>query len=356
MNININGVISGQTSYGIATLNIIEALNGLGHHITAIPINGKVEFYSDQLGVQRAVENYEAGFDLNAPSIRIYHQNSLFEHVGRGLNVGFPIFELDAFSKIERNNLNSCDALFVCSKWAKSVLENNEIQPPSYVVPLGVDPKLFYPIPQSYKPFTFYFPGKFEYRKGFDAIPIAFERAFSPSDDFQVIFLPNNYFISQEQTQQWVDHLTQHKLGDKFKLGGRLPTHKQVGEITQYADCVVSFSRAEGFNLGLLEGLACGKQVIATNYSAHTEYLTHENSILIDVEEREEAFDGIFFNGGGNWLSFTDKTIDRFAEVLRSAYDKGRIYNEEGIKTAQKFSWTNTAQTIVNSLTELGVS
>ena len=51
------------------------------------------------------------------------------------------------------------------------------------------------------------------------------------------------------------------------------------------ADCGLFPARAEGWNLELLEMMACGKQVIATNYSAHTEFCTKENSILIESDE-----------------------------------------------------------------------
>ena len=60
------------------------------------------------------------------------------------------------------------------------------------------------------------------------------------------------------------------------------------------ADCGVFLSRAEGWNLGLLEMMAMGKPVITTNYSGHTEFATPANALLVEVPEVEPAKDGVF--------------------------------------------------------------
>lgn len=303
------------------------------------------------MAVQKSLSNGEEDADLSSPSIRLYHQHSLFEHVGRGLNVGFPIFELDNFSKLELANLKSCDRLFVCSEWAKGVLINRGVESDIRVIPLGVDRETFYGAsPIENKPFTFFFPGKFEYRKGFDIIVETFERAFDVNDDFELVFLPQNLFIKKEEAEQWVNYLTKTKFGDKFKLIGRLELHTQVADLTRFADCVVSFSRAEGWNLPLLEALSCGRQVIATNYSGHTQFLNNKNADLIEVSDREDAIDGVFFHGTGSWLAYDDSVLDNMAAKLRSAYEAGRKYNEEGIETAKRFTWDNTARLIIDNL------
>lgn len=356
MEITINGPVTEKTSYGITVLNIVESLSRLGHKINLVPVGGRADFLSDRVYTKRALDNYESGFNLNAPAVRIYHQHSLYEHVGRGLNVGFPIFELDRFSKLEVSSLNSCDLLFVPSEWGKSVFEANNIQPASTVVPLGVDMKVFNPtnpVRPHGKPFTFFFPGKFEYRKGFDIVVEVFEKAFNVTDNFEVLFLPNNHFLTQEQTSQWITYLTGSKFGNKFKLIAPQNSPSDVAKIVNDCDCIVSFSRAEGWNLPLLEGLACGKPVVATNYSAQTEFLDSSNSTLINVENKEEAFDGVFFHGGGSWLAFDESTVNKMAKAVKEAYNRGPVFNEEGLKTAQSFTWHDTASKIIDKLKQV---
>lgn len=62
---------------------------------------------------------------------------------------------------------------------------------------------------------------------------------------------------------------------------------QSVTEIEQWslisaADVLVSTHRSEGLGLHLLQAIACGTQVIATGYSAPTEFLTNTASHLID--------------------------------------------------------------------------
>ena len=64
-------------------------------------------------------------------------------------------------------------------------------------------------------------------------------------------------------------------------------------------DCGVFPARAEGWNLELLEMMSCGKNVIATNYSSHTEFCNSENCMLVETTELEDAHDGKWFRGQG---------------------------------------------------------
>jgi glycosyltransferase involved in cell wall biosynthesis len=116
------------------------------------------------------------------------------------------------------------------------------------------------------------------------------------------------------------------------------------------ADCGIFPSRAEGWNLGLLEMLSCGKPCITTNYSAHTEFCNKENSFLIDIGEFEPAYDGKWFFGQGSWAKMGQKQIDQCIEYMRHVYRNKIITNTEGIKTAEQFSWTNSAKLFCDNL------
>ena len=90
---------------------------------------------------------------------------------------------------------------------------------------------------------------------------------------------------------------TTSPLGSKVKFLDRVGSHKEVADIIRMCDCGVFPSRAEGWNLDLLEMMSCGKQVIATNYSAHTEFCNEENCMLVETTEMVDAEDGKWFRG-----------------------------------------------------------
>ena len=74
----------------------------------------------------------------------------------------------------------------------------------------------------------------------------------------------------------------------------------------------------------------------------------------IKVEENELAEDGVWFFGQGEWAKLEDKHIDEIAKHMKEIHelkqkDNLRI-NQEGIETAKKFSWSNSAVKIVEAL------
>jgi glycosyltransferase involved in cell wall biosynthesis len=348
MKIIFNSVFSNKTSYGIAGINTLLGLQNLNQEVFAVPISDRVDFFENQ----PIIQSLEKGkfYDKNCPCIRLYHQFSLNYQVGRGLFIGWPIFETTKFSKEEKHQLEQLDMIFVCSKWAKSIIEDNNIKTPVKIVHLGVNINIFKPNKPINGPFRFFFPGKFEIRKGHDIVISTFEKAFNKTDDFELVFLPHNFFIG-EDNKKWAEYLLSSSIGNKIKIIGRVDTPEEVANIYNYCDCVLSFSRAEGWSLPLLEGLACGKQIISTNYSGPTEFLNKENSILVDLNEQEEAFDGVFFDGSkGNWGKITDSVKNQLSEALREVYKKGKEMNIAGVNTAKKFTWENSANQIISHL------
>jgi glycosyltransferase involved in cell wall biosynthesis len=138
-----------------------------------------------------------------------------------------------------------------------------------------------------------------------------------------------------------------------------LGSQKDVVKLFRSADCNLSLGKAEGFGLSGLESLSCGLHNIITNYSGHQEYANSENSLLIEMDELEPAYDGFWFKGDiGNWATFGDRQMEQLIEYMRFIHKKkqnGELgINEEGIKTSKQFSWANAAKKLTDFIQELG--
>lgn len=356
MNYNVIAPVC-TTGYGIAAYNIIKELSKK-NRVTLYPVSRDIEpqFRNDEDIIQ-AIEN-QAEPDLEAPTIKLWHQDQLQEFVGHGEHIGFPIFELDTFSPVEKSSLKHCDRLFVCSKWAKSVIEDNLPdfdESKIHVIPLGVDSTVFNPNNNVSRDKTIFLNcGKWEIRKGHDVLVEAFCTAFSARDDVELWMMCDNIFIGDDN-YKWRDKYLKSSLGDKIRIIPRQKTHKDVYNIMRQADCGVFPARAEGWNLELLEMMACGKHVITTNYSAHTEFCNNQNAYLIDPEDGlEPANDGVWFKGQGNWMKFYENTFSKLYHTMYDFHEKkqsGSLSpNVEGVFTANKYSWNNTIQEIENAV------
>ena len=95
--------------------------------------------------------------------------------------------------------------------------------------------------------------------------------------------------------------------------------------------------------------MACGKPVITTDYSAHTEFCTSDNAHLIDWDELEDAYDGKWFHGQGQWMEFEDGQMEQLVNYMRVCYET-RPSNIAGLRTAEEYSWERTADLILEYL------
>jgi glycosyltransferase involved in cell wall biosynthesis len=344
-----------QLGYGIVGLNIVKSLHEL-MDISLWPIGQpSVTSQEDANLVSGLIDSGQLP-DFDAPCLRIWHQHDMSQFVGRGLRVGMPIFELDDFNRVEKHHLSNLDRVVVCSEWAKQVVYDTIKHNNIHVVQLGVDTDIFKPCETlEGSTTTFFNCGKWEVRKGHDILFKAFDEAFSLDDDVELWMMCQNPFNSESEEEEWRNLYKGAKMGSKIKLIDRVESQEEVYNIMSKADCGVFPSRGEGWNLELLEMMACGKNVIATNYSAHTEFCNEDNSILIECQETEPAYDGKWFHGKcGSWAKVGEKQITDLSDAMRDIFEQktnGRLsVNTQGIKTAKSLSWNSTALKILESL------
>ena len=355
---NFSAPITDATSYGLVALNIIRHSN-----CYVFPINGSYNIsvhyeYRDEIVNKITIlENMLSGdFNPNLPSVRLFHQFSLAESIGRGKRIGWPIFELDTFTKKEVAHLNSCDELIVCSQWAVDILNKNNIKPPSRIVPLGVDASIFNEGNRELidkekitRPYIFFSCGKYEVRKGQDLLVEAFNKAFEKHDNVQLWISMHNRFMTNNDLQSIKNSFLESKLGSKIKFAGPFSNQTRLAECMRFTDCGVFPSSAEGWGLETLEMMACNKPVIVSNCTAHTEYCTNQNSFLVDIDGYVSAYDGKWFFNQGKWASLN---IDSLISKMRYVYNNNVKSNERGLETARRLSWENSSNLLERLLYE----
>lgn len=361
MKINLIAPI-GTTGYGVTGYNLLKQLDKQGHEVSLFVKGQATQRIADDDWniISAAIGRSKHSFDPDAPCINLWHQFDLALRVGRGKYYGFPIFELDKFNDIELHHLKCPHELIVCSHWAKDVLRDNGIQNPVHVVPLGIDPYIFTPAlcKDEGGPTVFLNVGKWEVRKGHDFIWKVFNDAFSPDDNVELWMMPHNPFLKDSETKEWENLYLKSPMGvaGKIKILPWVDTHRDLAKVMSQATCGLFPARAEGWNLELLEMMALGKPVITTNYSGHTEFCTPSNSLLIQTDENEDAFDGKWFHGQGQWAYIGDSEMMYIGNHMRRLHnihqhpDQKSINNPDGIATGEQFTWANSAEILAGIL------
>lgn len=348
MNLQLNCPI-GYTGYGYASLNILKVL--VQHNnISLFPIGQpNVDNEEDSILVKKAISN-GISTPYDATCVKIWHQFDLMSRIGKGKYVAFPFFEIDTMSTLEQYNLNFPDTILVSCNWAKNILLNNKIKQTIEIVPLGVDTGVFSPknIKKNNDQYIFCTIGKWEKRKNHDTIIECFNKAFELNDKVELWLVTHNPFLSTEEEKYWLNLVSSSKLNNKIKVFPRLPSHSHIAEVISYSDCGIYISRGEGWNMELLETMAMNKPVITSNYSAHTEYCNVDNSFMVSIDTVESAHDNKWFFGQGNWAKFDQAQKDQTIEHMRHVYKNHVSTNPEGLKTAQTYSWENTAKKLLS--------
>lgn len=348
MKINLTSPIN-KLGYGYVGLNFLKTLIDQGHEVSLNPI-GQLDYENSyKKYISRGIINE---FDINAPHIIIWHHFDLEKYINKdckAAQIGFPIFETNKFSEKEIANFNSCDIVFVTCNWYKKIIEKI-IKPPVHIINLGFDPEIFIEKEkQKNNKIRFLNVGKWEIRKGHDFLPKVFNEAFNDIEDVELIMLCLNPFLPIFEQNAWFN-LYENILGAKVKIiKERLTNQTDVVKIMNEADAGIFPARAEGWNLELLEMMAMNKPVIATNYSAHTEFCNKNNCYLININEEEYAYDGYFFNGISGWAKLGLEQEKDCIEYLRIIYRDIKNGKQFNIRNSiNKFSWANAVNNMIN--------
>jgi glycosyltransferase involved in cell wall biosynthesis len=342
--------------YGVAGKNICKSLEDLTN-VYLFPIG---TIGPDDMDEKIRDVASRQDFDHNAPCLKIWHEFDMATRVGGGKLFGYPFFEVNKFNFQRKHNLESCDSVIVASKWAAEVVREETTQKNINVVPLGVDMKTFHPpVDELYKQdkCIFFNCGKWETRKGHDILLDLFREAFPDENDVELWMMCQNPLLDKDTNERWNNHYRQDF---RVQLINRVKSQQELAQIMRHITCGIFPSRAEGWNLEALEVLAVGKDLIITDYGAHQEFCTEENSYLVKPEGMEIMLDGVYFTDtelGATWVDII-QVKDQFIQAMRDVYEKwksnGRVthLNMEGIQTGQLFNWTSTAKSLIGILNE----
>ena len=165
-------------------------------------------------------------------------------------------------------------------------------------------------------------------RKNPDGVIAAFAQAFSADDKVQLLLKVSNAHRRdhRQKLRQLASLAARSGLDIRF-LPVNYPYH-QLLRLLSAADCYVSLHRAEGFGYTCAEAMAYAKPVIATNYSATTEFMDTESAFLVDYRECEVTVADGPFQRGSVWA---DPSVEHAASQMRHVYLNQRAAQRIGL-------------------------
>lgn len=284
------------SGYGEMQRRILLALEDLGWKITLRPFKSLNIRIQDPANAKR-LQKME-GRPLPPPGSPqlFFCPAPIFTPNPNYYNIGFTMTEWDLISQEWVAKCNSMDEVWVPSRFNYETFRACGVFPGKlHIMHLGVDANHFKPVETPGAKQKFVFISSFELipRKACDVLLEAFCEEFDSLEPVKLIIKAyENYgrYDPQGKTlSNLASHIVQkHPRAPAICLQKEIRPYPDLPALYQQADCYVSVSRGEGWNLPAMEAMACGKPVIALNWSGHTEFLTADNSFLVNVPGLEE--------------------------------------------------------------------
>jgi GT2 family glycosyltransferase/glycosyltransferase involved in cell wall biosynthesis len=176
-------------------------------------------------------------------------------------------------------------------------------------------------------------------RKNPECLIRAFKNEFGDRRDVLLYLKCSNSAHSPALTRR----ITGLAKASNIRLVDKLFSAEEIVSLHKVIDCFVSPHRSEGFGLNMAEAMYFGKPVIATGYSANTDFMSEDDSYLIDF--RLTALE----ENAGPYLKnsiWAEPSIDHLQYLMRRVFEKADERSAKGRRAAARIRRELSAEAV----------
>ncbi|MFA8343792.1 MAG: methyltransferase domain-containing protein [Rhodothermaceae bacterium] len=281
-------------------------------------------------------------------------------------NYGYTFFE-NELNDLSVKNAKNYELVIGGSTWCKEKMLERGITNTDVLLQ-GIDPEIFYPVEEKKDEnmFVIFSGGKFELRKGQDIVLKAVKILQEKYDDIVLMNAWYNMWPASIADMKYSKHIDLYLAGDNWTQIMRslyeankmdqskiftfeLINNRSLRELYAKTDLGLFPNRCEGgTNLVLMEYMACGKPVVASNATGHTDILTNENSLMLN-----QFSECKIHKEGKLWADWVEPSLDEVIAQIEFAYHNREKIKSIGKKAGEdlkKFTWEETAKSLYGML------
>jgi glycosyltransferase involved in cell wall biosynthesis len=255
---------------------ICEANSETGYHAHSKAFGPRIEKYSNNQGTPLNIV-------LDTSDHPIFYKNY------DGVKICYNVYESTLqHERFFNHILKNWDYFWCPSDWQKEFMITQGFPAERvHVVPEGVDGKEFFPVEDNAlaDDFTFMIVGKWEYRKSTEEMINCWLETF-PLDEYpkgiKLVLSVDNMF-----NRTTIEHKLSLLTDPRIEILHFPPREEYIKRL-QTSHIFLSCSRSEGWNLPLIEAIACGVPSICTAYSAQMDY-ARNISYMVDIKEMRKV-------------------------------------------------------------------
>jgi hypothetical protein len=281
----------------------------------------------------------------NLKTLRLWHLNGS-DFLRSRKQYLLTFYECNKPTELERKIASLHDKTLFSSNHASELFENSD------VFKLGFDEDFFI-TNKKYINGVVHFGlfGKFEKRKHTAKIIKTWLKKYGNNNKYLLTCCITNPFFKPEMMQQVVAQTLEGKQYSNINFLPWLKTNSEMNDVLNAIDIdLTGLSGGEGWNLPAFNATCLGKWSIVLNGTAHKDWATEDNSILVQPTGEQESEDGVFFNKNSpfNQGSFLDFDEESLLNAMSLAETKAGQFNSSGALLGQTFTYKRALEDILS--------
>jgi len=292
------------------------------------------------------IYSYTSNFvqDVNITLVPVNNYLFYDNHPGK-INIGYNVWESTRYPNSFFDLIKKYDQFWVASEWHRNCLiEQGYDSSKVKVVPEGIDSSIFCPVNNfSFDKFRFLVVGKWEYRKSTEEIIKNFLQCFKDHTDVELLLSVDNSFLglTGDKVKERLDSLD--LFDDNIKIYN-FPNTDEYLRLLKNCNVFVSCARSEGWNLPLIEAMACGIPSLYSDWGAQLEFAKNLG-LPVKIKGEVSAKNDFGNSVVGNYC---EPDWEDFRRVLRYSYENFKEVKNKALLESKfirdTFTWENAAK------------
>jgi glycosyltransferase involved in cell wall biosynthesis len=263
---------------------------------------------------------------------------------GCSKHVGIAMFETDRLPSGWADACNGMDEVWLPSEFNRKTFAKSGVNPAKlHVIPFGIDAAAYDPGKVAPYPlggtsgFTFLSVFQWSRRKGWDVLLDAYFQSFTQQDDVRLVIRAYPDGHAEETVKACFERFLAEREYDPSRLPAVEIIEEFVSEadmprLYRAADCFVLPTRGEGWGIPYMEAMASGLPVIATDWSAHLDYMDRDNAYLIPIDglapiDPEQTARNPFYESDHFWA---EPSMTETGRLMRHVFENREEARETG--------------------------
>jgi autotransporter strand-loop-strand O-heptosyltransferase len=188
--------------------------------------------------------------------------------------------------------------------------------------------------------------GRWDRRKSTEEMIRAWRNVFGKIDNCYLVISVDNPF-SSDNLKTTEDRLEYHGLEDDRIRILHFPPREEYIKWLQHGNCLLSCSRAEGWNIPLIEAIACGTPTICSNWGAHLEF-ADGISYLVDVPNELPPKEVYMLGDEHDLGVWGEPDYDHLEYMMKKVYNEYTLALKHAMATSKYirkiYTWENAAR------------